>query len=138
MSGTVRDYMIAGVETLAPDDLMKTALLLERRLRIRHIPIVENGKLVGILTDRDLKRVMPSPLTGADEEQFEYVAETTHVKQIMTRSPMTISPDAPLKDAVRLLCEKKFGALPVVQGEQLVGIITETDMLRAFLAILEH
>jgi CBS domain-containing protein len=57
MSGTVRDYMIAGVETLTPDDLMKAALLLERRMRMRHIPMVANGKLVGILTDRDLKRV---------------------------------------------------------------------------------
>src|SRR5438045_7327360 len=102
MAETVRDYMIAGVETLTPNDSMKTALLLERRLRIRHIPIVEQGKLVGILTDRDLKRVMPSPLTGGDQEQFEHVVTTTHLGQIMTRSPMTISPDAPLKDAVRV------------------------------------
>jgi acetoin utilization protein AcuB len=129
--------MVAGVETLTPDDSMSAALLLERRLKIRHIPIVEDGKLVGILTDRDLKRMLPSPLTGTDQETFERLAGETQVRQIMTRSPTTISPDAPLKEAVRVLYQKKFGALPVVEGDQLVGIITETDMLRAFLAILD-
>ncbi len=137
MVGTVRDYMISDVETLTPEDSMESAIVLERRCRIRHIPIVESGTLVGIVTDRDLKRAAPSPLTGTDQQEYERVTRGTPVRQIMTRSPMTISPDAPLKDAVRILCEKKFGALPVVEAGALIGIITETDMLRAFLKILE-
>ena len=134
---SVRDYMATDLVTLTPDDSMEAAVLLERQRRIRHIPIVDGGTLVGIVTDRDLKRAMPSPLAGADQQSYERVSETTRVSRIMTRSPVTISPDAPLSDAVRILCEKKFGALPVVDSGRLVGIITETDMLRAFLQVLE-
>ena len=130
--------MVSAVETLGPDDSMEAAVALERRRKIRHIPIVENGVLVGIVTDRDLKRAMPSLLTGTDQQTYERVTQTTPVKQIMTRSPMTIAPDAPLREAVRILCDKKFGALPVVEGGALVGIITETDVLRAFLEILDR
>ena len=137
MLGTVRDYMISEPETLTPEDSMEAAVILGRRMKIRHIPIVEDGALVGIVTDRDLKRASPSPLTGADQETYERVTRTTMVRQIMTRSPATISPDAPLRDAVRIMCDKKFGALPVVEAGILIGIITETDVLRAFLKILD-
>src|SRR5262245_31802746 len=137
MIGTVRDYMVSEVETLTPEDSLETAVMLERRLRIRHIPILENGELVGMVTDRDLKRALPSPMTGTDQQTFERVVQTTHVRQIMTRSPTTIPPAAPLRDAVQILCEKKFGALPVVENGKLVGIITGVDMLRAFLTFLD-
>jgi acetoin utilization protein AcuB len=75
-------------------------------------------------------------LTGTDREEYERVVKTTTVAQIMTKSPMTITPDAPLKDAVKVMVERKFGALPVVDGMKLVGIITQTDALRAFLTLL--
>jgi CBS domain-containing protein len=136
MTSTVRDYMVSQVETLTPDDSLETAVMLERRFRIRHIPIVEGGELVGMVTDHDLKRALP-PVTGSDQQTFERVVQTTRLRQIMTRSPMTISPAAPLRDAVQILCEKKFGALPVVEQGKLVGIITGVDMLRAFLALLD-
>ena len=138
MIGTVRDYMVSQVETLSPDDSLETAVMLERRFRIRHIPIVESGELVGMVTDHDLKRALPSPVTGSDQQTFERVVQTTRLRQIMTRSPTTISPAAPLRDAVQILCEKKFGALPVVEQGRLVGIITGVDMLRAFLAVLDN
>jgi acetoin utilization protein AcuB len=134
---TVRDYMVSEVETLAPDDSLETAVMLERRFRIRHIPIVENGELVGMVTDRDLKRALPSPVTGSDQQTFERVVQTTLLRQIMTRSPMTIGPGAPLREAVQIMCDKKFGAIPVVEKGKLVGIITGVDMLRAFLALLD-
>jgi len=135
MTATVRDYMVSEVETLGPDDSLETAVMLERRFRIRHIPIIDDGELVGIVTDHDLKRALPSP--GSDQQTFEHVVQTTRLRQIMTRSPMTISPTAPLRDAVQILCEKKFGALPVVEKGKLVGIISGVDMLRAFLAFLD-
>ena len=138
MVGTVRDYMVSDVETLTPEDSLETAVMLERRLRIRHIPILENGELVGMVTDRDLKRALPSPVTGTDQQTFERVVQTTRLRQIMTRSPATISPAAPLRDAVQMLCEKKFGALPVIENGRLVGIITGVDMLRAFLMFLDN
>ena len=134
---TVRDYMVSEVETLAPDDSLETAVMLERRFRIRHIPIVEKGELVGMVTDRDLKRALPSPVTGSDQQTFERVVQTTLLRQIMTRSPTTISPTAPLREAVQILCDKKFGAIPVVEKGKLVGIITGVDMLRALLSLLD-
>jgi len=137
MTDTVRTYMVSEVETLTPDDSLETAVMLERRFRIRHIPIIENGELVGMVTDHDLKRAMPSPVTGSDQQTFDRVVQTTLLRQIMTRSPTTISPAAPLRDAVQMLCEKKFGALPVVDQGKLVGIITGIDLLRAFLAFLD-
>ena len=138
MQSKVRDYMITTVETLNSESTMEEAVMLEMRRKIRHIPIVDNGKLVGIVTDRDIKRAMPSLLTGTDRETHERVMKATKVSQIMTKSPLTTSPDTPLKDAVRVLCERKFGALPVVQGGEVVGILTETDLLRAFLKVLEQ
>ena len=116
---------------------MEEAIQLEMRRKIRHIPILEDGKLVGILTDRDLKRAMPSLLTGTDRETHERVIRTTRVAQIMTRSPLTIAPGAPLREAVRILAERKFGALPVVESDRVVGILTEIDLLKAFLRVLE-
>src|SRR5262245_1321212 len=137
MTSTVRDYMISEVQTLAPDDSLETAVMLERRFKIRHIPIIENGELVGMVTDHDLKRALPSMVTGVDQQTFERVVQTTTLRQIMTRSPTTISPAASLRDAVQILCERKFGALPVVEQGKLVGIITGVDMLRAFLTFLD-
>jgi len=137
MTNTVRDYMISEVETLTPDDSLETAVMLERRFKIRHIPIIENGELVGMVTDHDLKRALPSMVTGVDQQTFERVVQTTTLRQIMTRSPTTISPAASLRDAVQILCERKFGALPVVEQGKLVGIITGVDMLRAFLTFLD-
>jgi acetoin utilization protein AcuB len=106
MTATVREYMVSSVETLTPDDSMDAAVVLVRSRKIRHIPIVESGTLVGIVTDRDLKRAMPSPLTGADQATYEMVAEMTTVRQIMTRSPSAITPDAPLRVAVLILVLK--------------------------------
>ena len=134
----VRECMISNVETLGPESTMEEAVQLEMRRKIRHIPVLEDGKLVGILTDRDLKRAMPSLLTGNDREVHERVLKGTLVSQLMTKSPTTVAPDLPLRDAVRILVEKKFGALPVVEGGRLVGIITEIDLLRAYLKILDR
>ena len=135
-AGAVRDYMMTKVETLGPDDSLETAVMLEQRFRIRHIPILEHGELVGMVTDHDLKRALPSLLTGMDQQTFERIVQTTQLRQIMTRSPTTISAAAPLREAVQILCEKKFGALPVVENGKLGGIITAIDVLRAFLTML--
>ena len=79
IGSSVRDYMVTDLVTLSPDDSMEAAVMLERQRHIRQIPIVERGTLVGIVTDRDLKRAMPSPLAGADQQRYEQVSETTRV-----------------------------------------------------------
>ena len=133
----VKDLMKTDLETLTPDDTLQDAVALEMRRHIRHIPIVSEGELVGILTDRDLKRAMPSMLTGITQEQYKEVMNNTQVGKLMTRSPMTVSPDTDLLEAGRILCDKKFGGLPVIEAGNLVGILTQTDLLRAFLVFVE-
>jgi len=137
MKEPVRSFMSTEVATLAPHDTLQTAVMLEMRHHIRHIPILENGSLIGVVTDRDLKRAMPSLLSGIDRDTYERVMTTTTVGQIMTKSPTTIGPDDDLVAALTILTERKFGGLPVVEGDRLVGILTETDLLRAFRTLLE-
>lgn len=132
------DLMATHCETLTPESTMKETVLLSTRLKLQQIPVVEGGTLVGIVTDRDIKRASPSVLSGAGQDEYERVLESTRVAQIMTRDPVTVSPDAPIQTAIRLFCERRFGALPVVKGGTLVGVITPFDLLRAFLVQLER
>jgi len=133
----VSTFMTAKVQTLSPDDRLLAAALLMRSSHFRHIPIVEDGHLVGILTDRDIQRCTPSLLARVSPEEYNAIFEETEISRVMTREPLKISPDAPLVEAVALLREKKLGCLPVVENGKLVGIITKSDMLSALLRILE-
>jgi len=126
---TVADRMIKQVVTLTEDTTLRDALIAVQKHHIRHVPIVKDGALVGILTDRDLKRATPSPFAGADRDTFERVVDSIRVGQIMTRNPFTVTPSTSIRDAVKVLHDRKFGALPVVEGTRLVGILTATDML---------
>jgi len=126
----VEDRMIRQVVTLREEATLREALLTMQKHHLRHVPIVEGDALVGILTDRDLKRATPSPFSGADRETFERVVDTMRVSQIMTRNPYTVTPSTPLRDAVKILHDRKYGALPVVEGDRLVGILTATDLLK--------
>lgn len=133
----IRDLMTTPCETLSPESTMEEAVLLSTRLKLQQIAVVEGGRLVGIVTDRDIKRASPSVWGGADQGAYNRVLEDTTVAQIMTRDPVTVSPDAPIQTAIRLFCARRFGALPVVEGDALVGIITPFDLLRAYLVHLE-
>ncbi|MFQ5845255.1 MAG: CBS domain-containing protein [Planctomycetota bacterium] len=135
---TVEQRMTRNVMTLREDQSLREAIALQQRHHIRHVPVVSGDKIVGILTDRDVKRATPSLLSGIDRERFDQVLDETPVNQVMTRNPFTVTPSTPLKDAVKLIVDRKFGALPVVEGERLVGILTGTDLLRAFYEMLEE
>ena len=123
MAMKVSDYMSTSLQTLSADSSLQDAVLLQMRKKLRHIPIIDDKKLVGIVTDRDLRRAMPSLLSGIERSEYERVMGTTQVSQIMTRSPVTIRADAPLEDAARIMVEKRLGALPVVQDKRLLGIL---------------
>ena len=138
MLPTVRQLMTANPETLPPTATMQEAIELEMRRRIRHIPVVEDGALVGIVTDRDLKRATPSVLSGVDRAEYERVVAETPLGRVMTRDPMTVTPDTSLRAAVQVFVERKYGALPVVEDGRLVGILTESDVMRAFVALLDR
>ena len=123
--------MTAEPQTLEVTQSLLDAALLLRRFHLRHIPIVEDGHLVGILTDRDVARSAPSRLTPMPEEEYNRVFESTPVTKVMTKDPLSTSPESLLKDAVVLLYSKRLGCLPVLEEGKLIGIITVTDMLRA-------
>ncbi len=127
----VRQHMTADPQTLEVTQSLLDAALLLRRSHLRHIPIVENGHLVGILTDKDVARYAPSRLTPLPEEEYNRVFEGTALGKVMTKEPVTTTPDSPLGEAVVLLYTKRLGCLPVLEEGKLVGIITVTDMLRA-------
>lgn len=135
----VRSRMKTELVTLAPEAPLRDAVTMELQRKIRHIPVVDaSGKLVGIVTDRDIKRALPSPLTGSlAREEYDSVLDETTLAKVMTRDPQTVSPDTTLADAVQLLFEKKIGGLPVVENGKLVGIFTQTDALALCLELLK-
>jgi acetoin utilization protein AcuB len=126
----VEDVMSRNVVTLTPEQTLGDAIILLRRDRIRHLPVVEGQKLLGIVTDRDVKRATPSVLTGVRKDQYDNSLITITVAQVMTREPITVAGRAPLKSAVEIFINTRVGALPVVEDGQLVGILTDVDILR--------
>jgi acetoin utilization protein AcuB len=126
----VKDVMTRDVATLTPEQTLRDAINLLRSKRIRHLPVVEGQKLVGIVTDRDVKRAAPSVLTGVGNEAFDTSLLTIKVAQVMTREPITVLDRASLKSAVEIFINTKVGALPVVDDGRLVGILADSDILR--------
>ena len=116
-------------------DSMKKAMDLLKEHEIRHLPVLKDGeRLVGILSERDIKQASPSPATALEIREIYYLLDKIKVKQIMTRRPYTVSSTAPIEEAALILREKKIGCLPVVDDGKLVGILTETDIIDAFIA----
>jgi acetoin utilization protein AcuB len=118
--------------TVGPRDSLQKAIELLRRRDIRSIPVVEEDKLIGIVTDRDIRQVAPAYPLFRDEEEIRRYTERLAVTAAMTADPMTISPDAPLVQAAKVLETYRISSLPVVDGETLVGMISVMDLLRAF------
>lgn len=132
----IRDYMNPSPITVTPETSVADARDLLRQHGIRHLLVVEDERLVGIITDRDIRLVLPSPATSLSVWEINYLLAKLTVEEVMTRSVITIGPDRRIAEAVRLLLEHKIGALPVTAGGRVVGIITETDLLRAFAQLL--
>ncbi|MEE8504143.1 MAG: CBS domain-containing protein [candidate division NC10 bacterium] len=123
---------------VSPSESVRTAWALLREHRIRHLPVVEDDKLVGIITDRDVRLVFPSALTSGQREQDPHDAlEKVMVQEIMTKQVITVAPDTSIADAARIILERRIGGLPVVQGSRLVGIITKTDILAVYVEVVE-
>ncbi len=126
---SVKDYMTSNPQTLSPQDTLLDADLLVRRAGIRHLPVVEDGRLVGLITERDVRRYAPSILDSTPEE-YNRIFESTKIATVMTKEVTTIAPSAPLAEAANMLVAQHRGCLPVMDGETLVGIVTRRDLLR--------
>jgi acetoin utilization protein AcuB len=125
----VQDVMHTTLTTITPKTTLPQAMRLVQQRGIRHLPVVENGELVGIVSDRDLKRAMASPATSLEVRELNYLLDRLTVAEIMTRAVITIAPMFPVEEAARLMVKEKISALPVTEGGRLVGIVTETDVL---------
>lgn len=133
----VRDRMTPNPITITPDISVTEALRLMGDKKIRRLPVVErNGKLVGIVSDRDLFQASPSPATSlAIWEIHDLLAKLT-VDKTMATEVITVTEETPLEEAARIMVDRRIGGLPVMKGEALVGIITESDLFQALLELL--
>jgi acetoin utilization protein AcuB len=137
----VRAIMKRRVVTVSPDDTSDKVFSLFAVKNIRHLPVVEKGKLVGIVSDRDLKRVMgpqPGLPWAVKSGRLVLTLSTRRVGSFMPLDLVTISPDTDATEAASIMIEKKIGALPVVERGRLVGIVTETDLLRAYVRLAKR
>ncbi|HTY80464.1 MAG TPA: CBS domain-containing protein [Candidatus Bathyarchaeia archaeon] len=128
----VRELMSGAPITVGVDTPVFDARQTMLKERIRHLLVTDAGRLVGIVTDRDIRLNLPSQATSLSMWEVNYLLARLTVGKVMTKSVIIIGPDQEAADAARLLLEHKIGALPVLDGEHLVGILTETDVLRAF------
>ena len=136
----VEGVMTTTVVTVGPDDPIKTAVDLMREGGFRRLPVIQDGRLVGIITDRDLRLATISPLVLSEKWYNDFVLESIKVKSCMTPDPITVIPTATVLEAVKLMRQHKFGGLPVLSepGGQLVGVITITDVLDFLIDLLEQ
>jgi acetoin utilization protein AcuB len=132
----IRDIMLTDPVTASTGARLPELLRLLQRHGFRHVPIVEAGKLVGIVSDRDIKQSMTSAALSTEGKGREHLLGELMAGDIMTRRLVTIGPSAGVEEAARLMVEHRVSALPVTEADRLLGIVTETDILRLFVRAL--
>ncbi len=133
----VREWMTKDPVTADPSTSIQAAWKLMQERRIRHLPVVEEGRVVGIVTDRDLRRVLPSPATSLEIHEVHYLLDKLRLSEVMTKDVITTTAFTPIADAARTLLRNRIGALPVMVGGIMVGILSQTDVLEAFTSATE-
>jgi CBS domain-containing protein len=127
--------MTQPVITTRPETSVAEARTLLAKRQIRHLPVTgEGGELLGIITERDIRLNLPSPATTLSVWEMNHLLEKLSVGEVMTKAVITISPYRGAREAARIMVDHKIGALPVMEAGRLVGIVTESDLLRAFAA----
>lgn len=119
--------------TISSEDSLENAIDLIHKHNIRELPVVDHGKLIGIVTDRDLREIAPSYPIFRDQQEIRRYLKTLKVASAMTVDPLVVSPDTPLVEAAKLLTTYRIGSLPVVENERLVGMISVSDLLKDFI-----
>lgn len=132
----VKLKMTANPYTVTPDTNVVDAYELLHQHKIRRLPVVDKGKLVGIVTEKELQQVSPSKATTLSVYEINYLLAKTKVKDAMYPNPICTTPDALLEEAAVLMRDNNVGALPVIDHGKLVGIITETDIFDAFTELM--
>lgn len=131
----VSDWMTRKVFTVSPDDSISEAARLSKGKGIKHLPVVRGGRITGILSDRDIKTYVPTKATSLDVYELHYLLAKTKVKEVMKRDVRTVAPDTPVEEAAMIMHDQNIGCLPVVEGDQVVGIISDRDIFRVLVDI---
>jgi len=132
----VGERMKFPVITVHPDMPIHDALKLMRSEHIRRTPVVKKGKLVGIVSEKDLLNASPSPATTLSIWELNYLLSKITVEEVMTKKVLTVTEDTPIEEAARIMADNKVGGLPVMRDDKLVGIITETDLFKILLEMM--
>ena len=132
----VAAWMRRSVVTVGPEESLHRAEVLMRGHAARHLPVVRKGRLVGILTDGDLQAAKPSPATTLLAQEVSFHLWTTKVREAMTRDVVTVAPATPLAQAARLMRDRNIGALPVLKDGELVGILTDAELMELLESLL--
>ena len=132
----VGERMSHPVIWISPELPVHDALNLFKKEHIRRAPVIKNNKLVGIISDSDLINASPSPATSLSIWEMNYLLSKITVAEVMTKDVLTVQVDTPIEEAARIMSDNKIGGLPVVKDEQVVGIITETDLFKVFLELM--
>ena len=130
MAKTVRDIMTPEVTTLGRNESLQFVKDIMALGRVRHFPVVDEGKVVGIVSQRDLYKASLGSVMKYGEKAQRAFMEGIAIKEVMNEPVITVAPHISVQEAARIMIEKKIGCLPVLEGPKLIGIVTETDMLK--------
>jgi acetoin utilization protein AcuB len=132
----VEQRMSRPVIAIHPDMPIHDVRKLFSQEKIRRAPVIKNGKLIGIVSDKDLIDAAPSPATSLSVWEMNYLLSKIQIKDIMTKDVITIDEDTPIEQAARIMVDNKIGGLPVMRFGKVVGMITETDLFKVFLELM--
>lgn len=133
----VKDRMSRHPITITPETSLHDALEKMRREKVRRLPVIDKkDKLVGIVLERDLLYASPSPATSLSVYELNYLMSRIKIQDLMTRNVITVTEDCPLEEAARIMADNRISGLPVMRGDTLVGLITESDLFKTFLELL--
>lgn len=131
----VKNHMTTNPINIPSDTPVYEALTILKRQKIRQLPVVDDGRLVGLVTERDLLTVSPSPATALSIHEINYLLSKMTVREVMIKNPTLVSQDTTIEEAAVIMREHKFGSLLVVEDKKLIGIITESDLFDAIVEI---
>lgn len=132
----VGERMTRPVLFVAPDMPVQDALAQMRKERVSRYPVMKKGVLVGIVSEDDLLNASPSDATSLSVWEINYLLSKITVERVMTKEVITVTEDTPLEEAARIMADQRIGGIPVVSGEDVIGMITQTDIFRVFLEML--
>ncbi len=132
----VGERMSHPVISVSPDTSIHDAVALFKKEHIRRAPVIQSGKMVGIISEKDLLNASPSPVTSLSVWEMNYLLSKVTVKQVMTKKVKTVDVTTPIEEAARIMADNKFGGMPVLRSGKVVGMITETDLFKIFLELM--